>query len=154
MLNVHSMKPQRLRVSAYALIHDANRILLCRLSKELPRWQGFWTLPGGGLDFGEHPEAAVVREVEEETGFIVQVKSIATADSIVDTSGSDDFQGIRLIYHVTIVGGHLRHEGSGTTDHCEWHPLHPTPDIQLGDLAHVGIRLAQQTWPPPGAIAG
>lgn len=147
-------KPQRLRVSAYALIHDAGRILLCRLSQELPRWQGFWTLPGGGLDFGEHPEAAVIREVEEETGFIVEVKSIVTADSIYDTSGPDDFQGIRLIYHVKIVGGQVRHEGSGTTDLCEWHPLHPTPDIQLGDLAHLGIRIAQQAWPPPGSNAG
>ncbi|MES2921247.1 MAG: NUDIX domain-containing protein [Verrucomicrobiota bacterium] len=142
------MKPQRSRVSAYALIHQSNHLLLCRLSKELPRWEGFWTLPGGGLNFGESPEDAVVREVEEETGFVVVVRSLATIDSIHDTSGSEDFHGIRIIYHVDLVGGHLRHETSGSTDCCEWHQLHPLPDIPLVDLAQVGVRIAQEMWPP------
>jgi ADP-ribose pyrophosphatase YjhB (NUDIX family) len=145
------MKPQRSRISAYALIHDSNRILLCRLSKEIPRWEGFWTLPGGGLNFGEHPEETVVREVEEETGFLVKIRSVATVDSIHDTSGSEDFHGIRIIYHVDLVGGLLRHETSGSTDRCEWHRLHPAPDILLGDLAQVGIDVAQKRWPSPPA---
>jgi 8-oxo-dGTP diphosphatase len=148
------MKPQRSRVSAYALIHDSGRILLCRLSKEVPRWEGRWTLPGGGLDFGESPEDAVVREVGEETGYQVRVKSLAAIDSIHDTSGSEDFHGIRIIYHADVVGGHLRHESSGSTDRCEWHLLHPTPDIPLVDLAEVGVRVAQETWQrghPPGS---
>ncbi|MES2438791.1 MAG: NUDIX domain-containing protein [Verrucomicrobiota bacterium] len=145
------MKPRRSRVSAYALIHDSNRILLCRLSKELPRWEGCWTLPGGGLDFGESPEQAVVREVEEETGLRVEVRSIAAIDSIHDTSGTEDFHGIRIIYHVDLAGGSLRHEASGSTDRCEWHRLHPSPDIPLVDLVEVGLRVAQQVWPlqPP-----
>ena len=33
-----------------------------------------WTLPGGGIDKGETPEEAGMREVEEETGF--KVKSL------------------------------------------------------------------------------
>lgn len=102
------MKPQRLRVSAYALLHDASRILLCRISKELPRLASSWTLPGGGLNFGETPEDAVIREVEEETGFRIEVRSIATIDSIFDTSGVEDFHGIRIIYQAVITGGHLR----------------------------------------------
>ena len=32
------------------------------------RTSELWTLPGGGIDFGEHPADAVVREVHEETG--------------------------------------------------------------------------------------
>ena len=71
------MRPRRSRVSAYGLILDGDRILLCRLSKELPRWEGSWTLPGGGLEFGESPEAAMIREVEEETGLQVVARSIA-----------------------------------------------------------------------------
>lgn len=141
------MKPKRTRISAYALIRDSDNILLCRLSKELPRWEGCWTLPGGGLDFGESPEEAVVREVEEETGFLVEVRSLAKIDSIHDTSGSEDFHGIRIIYHVELIGGRLRHEISGSTDCCEWHPFHPTPDILLVDLAQLGVRVAQETWP-------
>ena len=142
------MKPRRSRTSAYALIHDSNRILLCRLSKEVPRWEGCWTLPGGGLTFGESPEAAVVREVEEETGLIVEVGSVAAIDSLHDPSGSEDFHGIRIIYHVDVIGGRLRHETSGSTNCCAWHQLHPTPEIALVDLAAVGIRIAQKVWSP------
>jgi len=43
------------RVAAYNVcVDDADRLLLCRLSgiTEAP---GSWTLPGGGIDFGEHP---------------------------------------------------------------------------------------------------
>lgn len=114
----------------------------------MPRWVGYWTLLGGGLEFGESPEKAVVREVGEETGIRIKVRSIALIDSIVDTSGNEDFHGIRIVYHADIIGGQLRHETSGSTDHCEWHPLHPIGNIPLVDLAQVGIRYAQETWPP------
>jgi 8-oxo-dGTP diphosphatase len=143
------MKPQRTRVAAYALIHDSNRILLCRLSKEIPLWVGYWTLPGGGLNFGESPEDAVVREVEEETGLHIRLGSIAKINSIFDTCGSEDFHGIRIIYYADIVSGELRHETSGTTDYCDWHALHPTPSIKLVDLAEVGVRVAQAAWQQP-----
>ena len=139
------MKPRRFRISAYALIRDADRILLCRLSEEVPRWEGYWTLPGGGLDFGESPEEAAIREVEEETGLRIEIKSLATIDTLYDTSGSEDFHGIRIVYHAEVIGGQLRHEASGSTDRCEWHPLHPTPDIPLVELAEVGIRITRES---------
>ena len=141
-----AMKPRRSRISAYALIRDSNNILLCRLSKELPRWEGLWTLPGGGLDFGESPEEAVVREVGEETGFLVEVRSLAKIDTIHDTTGSEDFHGIRILYHVDIVGGRMCHEISGSTDCCGWHPFHSMPDVPLVDLAEVGVRVAREAW--------
>ena len=110
----------------------------------IPRWQGFWTLPGGGLDFGESPEKAVIREVQEETGLIVEVGSIASIDSIHDTTESEDFHGIRIIYHVHVIGGDLQHELDGSTDYCEWHQLDPIPDIPLVDLASLGVCLARE----------
>lgn len=142
-----SMKPRRSRISAYGLIHDAGRILLCRLSPEVPRWEGYWTLPGGGIDFGESPEQTVVREVEEETGLVVRVKSLCTIDTIHDPSGAEDFHGIRIIYQVDVIGGSLRHETSGSTDRCEWHDLHAMPEVPMVDLAETGVRIARELWP-------
>jgi len=142
------MKPQRQRVAAYALIYDAGRILLCRISSELPRWKGAWTLPGGGLEFGEQPEAAMIREVEEETGLQVRGHSIAAVDSIYDDTEDEQFHGIRILYQAEVVGGSLRHETTGSTDRCEWHNLHLPPTVPLVDLAEAGLRVARKLWLP------
>ncbi|WP_209329045.1 NUDIX domain-containing protein [Lunatimonas salinarum] len=51
------------RVSVKALVMEGeNRFLLVREDN------GFWELPGGGLDFGEDPEQGLRREVSEEMG--------------------------------------------------------------------------------------
>jgi ADP-ribose pyrophosphatase YjhB (NUDIX family) len=141
------MKTQRTRIGAYALIHASGRILLCRIAPELVRWAGAWTLPGGGIDFGEPPAGAMVREVLEETGLVVEPVQVVDVDSICDRTGSDDYHGIRIIYEASVLGGSLRHETTGSTDRCEWHPLHQPLSVPLGDLAEVGIELARRRWP-------
>ena len=61
--------PQMQRVAAYNVcVDNAGRILMCRLS-DITERPGWWTLPGGGIDFGEHPEAGALRELTEETGY-------------------------------------------------------------------------------------
>ena len=139
------MKIQRLRVSAYALIHDSERILLCRLSKELPEWEGYWTLPGGGIEFGESPDDAVVREVREETGLIITPEGIVGIDNLSINRDSEHFQGIRIIYNVTVGGGELQHEVSGTTDRCEWHRLDRLAELKLVELVESGVNMLQKS---------
>ncbi len=61
----------RQRLAAYAVVADAvGRVLLTR---HRPGRPGRWLLPGGGVEAGEHPEQAVVREVLEEAGLAVAV---------------------------------------------------------------------------------
>jgi len=66
---------RRQRVAAYAVILRDNCVLLSRLAPYLAPTER-WTLPGGGIDFGEHPRDAVVREVYEETGLHVRVGAL------------------------------------------------------------------------------
>ena len=51
-----------------ALIHN-NSILMVR---HVEPTRSYWTLPGGGLEAGETPAEAAVREVWEETGLLVK----------------------------------------------------------------------------------
>jgi ADP-ribose pyrophosphatase YjhB (NUDIX family) len=54
-----------------AVVHDAaGRLLLIRRG-HAPH-AGLWSLPGGRIEAGESPEAAVEREVREETGLRVR----------------------------------------------------------------------------------
>lgn len=51
------------RAAGVALVSPRGRILF------LQRADGVWELPGGGIEPGERPRQAAVREVVEETGF-------------------------------------------------------------------------------------
>lgn len=141
-------KPQKTRVAAYALIHQDARMLLCRLSKQLPSHAGYWTLPGGGIDFGEAPHDAVVREVWEETGLEVTVDAIndlVMVDSFYDEGESHDFHALRVIYRAKVVGGSLRDEIAGTTDTCAWLSLAEIAELPLVELAALGVHLCFDT---------
>lgn len=113
-----------LRIGAYALCRDGGRLLCCRLAPDQPS-PGSWTLPGGGIEFGEHPEAAVLRELAEETGLAGRVVAIATARSRVYPGQLPDgrrreLQAVALVYRVAITGGTLRDEPAGSTDRAAW----------------------------------
>ena len=130
------------RISAYGLILQESRILLCRISNHLPLDAGYWTLPGGGIDFGEDPADAMVREVREETGLIVRPLEIAGIDSFYVKETEREFHGIRIIYHTEIVGGALRYEVNGTTDLCAWWSLEEARRLPFVDLVSAGLELA------------
>ncbi len=138
----------RTRVASYALCLDAEeRILLCRIGPgELET--GMWTLPGGGLDFGEAPAPAALRELAEEAGLIGEIIDIADVDSRVygpRAGRPGELHAIRVIYRVLITGGTLRDEVDGSTDTCAWFPLDQARALPLVDLAEHGIALAERS---------
>lgn len=130
-----------LRVAAYGLMLQEQKILLCRLTPEYSDTRA-WTLPGGGLEFGEHPREAAIREVLEETGYCVEVDENPHIDSEVFRDFAPAMHILRLIYRARIVGGELRHETDGSTDRCEWFTYEETLGLPLVSLAELGIRIA------------
>ncbi|HEY0697337.1 MAG TPA: NUDIX domain-containing protein [Micromonospora sp.] len=121
---------ERRRIAAYGLCRSADGVLLTR-SSDLAAFTGVWQIPGGGVDHGEHPDDAVVREFAEETGLTVRVDRLRTAVAdVLPLPGLDvAMHTDRIVYDVTVVGGRLRHEGHGTTDRAAW-----VPSDQLGGL--------------------
>lgn len=59
----------RMRAGVYAVLLRDDRVLLTFQTAPVPEFQ----LPGGGMDAGEHPLAALHREVMEETGWTIGV---------------------------------------------------------------------------------
>jgi ADP-ribose pyrophosphatase YjhB (NUDIX family) len=135
---------RRTRVSAHGLCVDGGRLLLVRLSADLVD-AGRWSLPGGGLDWGEHPVDALHRELHEETGLTGEVGPLAGVFS--DTfrtspqSGGGELHFLSVVYEVTPVAGDLVHEADGSTDLAAWVPLAEAPALDLVPLARYGLGL-------------
>ena len=138
--------PGRTRVGGYALCtDDESRVLLARLSA-IEVDVGAWTLPGGGIQFGEHPDAAAVRELEEETGYVGEIEAVAGVFSHVyrqsRAAGGSDLHFLGILYHMRLVGGRLRDEVDGTTDTARWFRREELGDVRLVEIAQLGVELA------------
>jgi 8-oxo-dGTP pyrophosphatase MutT (NUDIX family) len=130
--------PQRQRVAAYAVIIRDDRILLSRLAPRISRTP-LWTLPGGGLDHGEDPRTAVVREVHEETGLHAAVATTARVYSMHNARATygerrADYHALRIVFEgwVPVDSPEPRVvETDGSTVEAAWHPL---STVLAGDL--------------------
>jgi len=145
--------PRRQRVAAYAVLRRSTEageeILLTRMSGRT-RIPGRWTLPGGGIDHGEDPREALLREVYEETGLhvvpgaVLDVNSThfigPRADGLVE-----DYHGIHLVFEAAIepesvgVQPHVTEQDS-STDVSRWVPLEEAATLDLLSAAALVVR--------------
>ncbi|ADD44486.1 NUDIX domain-containing protein [Stackebrandtia nassauensis] len=108
------------RVSAYGILtDDRGRVLMqrTRANSDVP---DSWWLPGGGLDHGEDPADAVVREMREETGLDVEVTALRTVETQLVELGPDwRYHKVSVVYDVKDVGGRLKTEVGELSDDAD-----------------------------------
>ncbi|MEV0727909.1 NUDIX domain-containing protein [Polymorphospora sp. NPDC050346] len=110
---------RRRRIAAYGVCVAADgRLLLVRASAATGR-PGVWQVPGGGIEHGEHPADAVVREFAEETGLAVGVRGLRAVVADVQAGPDGAVHTDRVIYDVTPLGAPLRAEPTGRTLRAE-----------------------------------
>lgn len=135
--------PKRQRVAAYAVIIRGDRILLSRLAPRISRTP-LWTLPGGGLDHGEDPRRAVVREIEEETGLPATVSEQARIYSLHNPRATHneqraDYHALRIVFEgwVPVDAPEPRVvEVDGSTVEAAWLPL---ADVTRGAVSVTSL---------------
>jgi len=137
--------PKRQRVAAYAVILRVStgstgreEILLTRLAERITSDE-LWTLPGGGLDHGEDPRDAVLREVREETGLDAQVGETARLYSahlpgVWRDGRRVDAHALRIVYDGWVAPDAPEPrvvEVDGSTSEAAWHPVADVADGKL-----------------------
>lgn len=142
------------RLAAYAVCIEGGRVLLAR---HVPSAGGSnWTLPGGGVEHGEDPFDAVIREFAEETGCEAVVERLLGVDSRVipaaQARAGTEHQNVGIFYRVRIIGGRLRPEPNGETAESVWTAFPDIARLRRSSLVDVGLALAQSV-PATGHVA-
>jgi 8-oxo-dGTP diphosphatase len=138
------------RFAAYAVATDPQgRVLLTRIADGYPGG-GSWHLPGGGTDFGEQPGAALLRELEEETGQhgelvgLLGVASHRDAASLGPEGYPIDWHGVRAFYRVEVEGPRILRviDEGGSTAEARWFDPAGLDGVSLTEVTAEALRAA------------
>ena len=132
--------PERPIVGVGAVIVNDEKVVLIRRKYE--PLKGHWSLPGGMVEVGETMEAALAREMLEETGLVVEVGPVI---EVFDRIMRDDDERVR--YHFVLIdylcrttGGTLR--AGSDVDAAIWADPAALAEYSLTDKATSIIRRA------------
>ena len=134
--------PSRPIVGVGAVVFVDQQVLLVKRAH--PPRAGSWSLPGGAVELGETVQAALVREMLEETGLQVHVGAVVdVVDRIqVEEDGRVAYHFVVIDYLCAVRGGTLR-AGSDVADVALVAPSALAP-YTLTDAALSVIARAQE----------
>ncbi len=121
--------PPRPIVGVGALIYETGRVLLIQRGNE--PLKGWWSLPGGAIELGEKAEAALLREVLEETGLELKIDRLAEVfDRVLyDEEGQVEYHYVVIDWICSRAGGEM-HAGSDASD-VRWFCREDLTEVQL-----------------------
>ncbi|MFO7310857.1 MAG: NUDIX domain-containing protein [Bacillota bacterium] len=140
--------PERQRLSALCYVEHEGRVLMLRRHKE--PFAGFWTAPGGKLLPGEDPRQAVMREVREEAGLVLQRPELRLVTS--ETGVGPAYNWVLCVFRASPVVDGVPAEllsGPRPTDEglLDWLPIDRLAEFAIPD---VDRRLLRYILAPPG----
>lgn len=127
------MEPERFSVRVYGILAREGRVLLCR-SRFLGR--EFVNFPGGGVELGESPREALLREFSEETGLAARpLRALYASEGAYPSSQLP--QQIVAVYWSVHAEGTPRMSGNGEDVRAllwAWPERLPTAEMLPYDL--------------------
>ncbi len=138
-------------VGVGAVVVDRGRVLLVRRGTEPLRGQ--WSLPGGMVEIGEALTAALVREVGEETGLMVDVvELIELLDRIHRDGDRVRFHYVIADYLCRVVGGAL--QASSDAEEVRWVERSEWNSHSALVLDPVTVRVIEAGWQRAHSLEG
>ncbi len=113
---------------------DEGRILLVR--RKFEPFKGLWTMPAGFIEYGEDAAATAARELEEETGLVVEPSAVHAVESCRDDPRGET---VLVLYEGLVRGGSL--EAGDDAEEVGFFPLDSLPEIAFACQRRVIGRL-------------
>ena len=136
----------RRRPGVYAVLLDKGALLATHQADPLPEYQ----LPGGGIDRGEHPIAALHREVMEETGLTVAVGQPALINEFHDPMSG--FHQVDIFFHCTITAGQINPKWRDPEGIVTQRRFFARDDLELGRIRFKPDSLPTAAWGGEGLL--
>lgn len=123
-----------------ALVVERGRVLL--VQRAIEPYLGYWDIPGGFLEAGEHPETGTIRELAEETGLLV--KPLEILGIYPETYGPSGQHTLSICYLAKLVGGRPR--PADDVSCLEWFDLQALPEKIAFEWPHEALALLQERY--------
>lgn len=126
-------------ITVRAIIKQDDKILLLRRSGGNPQFDHLYELPGGKVDFGEDPKAALQREVTEETGLELLTMQLSDVYSRLDSSDPQK-HFIALVFWSSVrQGEHIKLDEEH--DKYSWKKLSEIQLNEITDFTRIELQL-------------
>jgi len=108
------------------IVNDKNETLLLKRTSKTRNEAGFWSKPGGGVEFGEKVEESLKRECKEELGVVIgEIKFLSFTDSIMK---ADNQHWVSLNYCAKIINGEPKNMEPEKHEEIKWFNLDNLPE--------------------------
>jgi 8-oxo-dGTP diphosphatase len=111
------------------IFNSAGRVFLAKRGRDVQNESGKWEFPGGGVEFGETLEQALVREVKEEYGIAIEVETLL--DVVDHLIPGEKQHWISPTFLCRIRSGTPRIREPHKCDEIGWYALEEIPKDQL-----------------------
>lgn len=130
-----------------ALIFDADdRVLMIRTHK----WSNLWGIPGGKIEFGEAAEAALRREIREETNLEIEdIRFVLVQDCIHSTEFYRDAHFVLLNYTCRRTGAAEVRLNDEALE-FRWVPIAEAGALRLNEPTRILLEAVLAASPEPG----
>ncbi len=138
-------KPQKQITIVVCIVENDGRFLILRRLDINPMWNHKWEFPGGKIEFGETPEQACVREVQEETGLTIQCPEFLGIHTDYWHLPDKEIQVQLVIYRAAYVSGDVSLDPN-EDDEYKWVTLDEY--LAMEGHLHPNINLVKALYEP------
>jgi len=91
-----------------AITQKNNLILIAQRKKDSTVEPNKWEFPGGKIEYLEHPEDCLKREIKEELGIVISIDKLLTVNSHIYSINEKKYHIILMAFLCNFVKGEVR----------------------------------------------
>lgn len=130
------------RIAVRAIVRKDNKTLLLRRSAGRPDILGKYELPGGEIDYGEQPEDALTRHLEQKTQITIKTAQLFDVFTYIDHDDRN-IQYVFILYLVSWDSG-TKLKLNERYDHYIWKSMSEVQQDDLTESAKLLLGISQQ----------